>query len=105
MDIKLEPLLCSHKPVVGSTKTVKDMNPDICSEPGDNVKILNKRRERFVIPVTKRVSIKDIEIDSSDSILPFGSPCLSQYKQCCSIKPQDDGTVQVTDLVSGLNCS
>ena len=56
-----------------------------------------------MIEVFAKVTLKDIVIDSLDSILPLGSPCLSEYRQCCVIQgtstyPAEHG---VTDSPDG----
>mmetsp|Transcript_25293 Transcript_25293/g.39115 ORF Transcript_25293/g.39115 Transcript_25293/m.39115 type:complete len:198 (+) Transcript_25293:573-1166(+) len=52
---------------------------------GDHpVVIYNKARERFFLEVSASLDIQHIWIDSLDSILPRGSPCLSRQEQCCT---------------------
>ena len=36
--------------------------------------------------VYAKLKVERVVIDSLDSILPFGTPCLSEYKPCCKIE-------------------
>jgi hypothetical protein len=42
-------------------------------------------RDRFQLSVFAKLKIDNVIIDSLDSILPFGSSCLSEYRPCCKI--------------------
>jgi len=53
--------------------------------------------------VLAQLKMENIEIDSLDSILPFGTPCLSEYAPCCLLDTESDTMV---DLIpeSGDQC-
>lgn len=54
-----------------------------------------------MIEVFAKVTLKDIVIDSLDSILPLQSPCLSEYRQCCVIEGTSVDDAGVTDSPDG----
>lgn len=62
------------------------MAASVCAGEDEQVVIYNKRRERFTLPVFAKLQVERVVIDSLDSILPFGSPCLSEYAPCCKIE-------------------
>jgi hypothetical protein len=63
LDITLKPLLCSPS------------TPSNCGS--DPITIYNKIRERFLLDIYSKLTLDRIVVDSADSILPFGSLCLS----------------------------
>ena len=72
------------------------LNMDITIRPlnnGEKVTIRNKKRERFKLPVGSRLVLKDIVIDSSDSILPYGHECLSSQEECCRVQEKDGSII------------
>ena len=79
MNLTIKPLSCDHVTARGNIPA-----PEQC---GDRVTIFNKMRERFEIQMQFAMKLENITIDSADSVLPFGSPCLSEYRQCCKHVP------------------
>jgi hypothetical protein len=121
IDISIRPLLCGTKPG-GAEWRDEDGNDleirqidfadqdyhgrDICAELGEVVQIRNKKRERFILPVYSRLDLKDVEIDASDSLLPYGHSCLSDYGgPCCQVSNATDGELTITDLSPGAGCA
>lgn len=79
-DIHIKPLSC------GKTKEGTAIAASVCAAEDEQVVIYNKMRERFAIEVHAKLKMERVVIDSLDSILPFGTPCLSEYRPCCKIE-------------------
>ena len=76
LDLTIKPLSCGHK-VFGTQK----VDPSICvSDKKEQVTVYNKIRERLDIKVFEKTRIENIVFDSVDSILPFGTKCLSERR-------------------------
>lgn len=76
LDLTIKPLSCEHK-VFGTQK----VDPSFCiSDKKEQVTVYNKIRERFDIKVFEKTRIENIVLDSIDSILPFGTKCLSERR-------------------------
>jgi len=106
LQVYIKPLSCNHippgqivpsNPAARAEHTLGKLAPGICAEPNTKVTIYNKRRERFAFEVYGRLYLERIEIDSVDSILPFGTPCLSERRRCCQVENatiEDPGVTQ-----------
>ena len=80
IEITVKPLLC------GRTREGDLIDSDHCfNNQNEKVIIYNKIRERFLMPVYVKLHLERVIIDSIDSILPFGTPCLSEHRPCCKI--------------------
>lgn len=92
----------------GDPETVGALNPAICVKKLDEtVRVFNKIRERFFFPVTNMMTLERVVVDAADSILPYGTPCLSKRTQCCVIENDESNTgVKVRDFstTSNLDC-
>lgn len=70
---------------------------------GDYVKIVNKRRDGFVVDAPVKLTINQITIDLIDSILPSSTPCLNLNKTCCYVG--SDHAIHNADPTDNLtNC-
>lgn len=78
VDVHIKPLSCSHKPASAAS-----VDASLCAAEDETVTIYNKIRERFRMEVFAKLKLERVVIDSLDSVLPFGSPCLSEYRPCC----------------------
>lgn len=87
LDLTIKPLACDHILYDGSV-----LDLDHCT--GTNgvvgkkvvpVTVYNKIRERFQMEVLQRLRVENVIFDSVDSILPFGTPCLSEHRRCCMV--------------------
>lgn len=81
IEIIVKPLAC------GTTRKGELVSGDHCtSDKTSKVTIYNKIRERFQLPVYVKLRLERVVIDSIDSILPFGTPCLSEPRACCMVR-------------------
>jgi len=80
LNLTIRPLYCNH---VTSNRT--QIDPSICSNKTEKVTIYNKIRDRLNFRVLRAFRLENIKIDAADSILPFGTPCLSEYRRCCMV--------------------
>lgn len=84
INLQIKPLMCNLdlnglvKFVPGGPENVGELYPAICIKKlNETVRVFNKIRERFSFPVMNMMSLDRIIVDGADSILPYGTPCLS----------------------------
>lgn len=101
LELHIQPLLCNH-----TSRVVKNVDPLLCSQEHEVVTIYNKIRERMQFQVLALFKLVRIKVDAIDSILPFGHPCLSQHKRCCTANNAtlQDANIKDYDPSSGINC-
>ena len=87
LDLTIKPLACDHVLYDGSI-----LDPEHCSDTSgkggkapEPVAVYNKMRERFQMEVLQRLRVENVVFDSVDSVLPFGTPCLSEHRRCCKV--------------------
>lgn len=69
------------------------------------VTIYNKRREAFILDVAVKLHMRNIIIDSIDSILPSSTSCLGQRRVCCSISNTTNSVVNTLSTDTSFSCS
>ena len=102
LNIKMEikSLTCDHLSQQGL-----QVDRSKCVDEAGPVVLHNKIKERFQIHVYTELTMNNFIIDSLDSILPPGTPCLSQMEQCCEWDPAS-GLPQNADLSkTDFNCT
>jgi hypothetical protein len=87
LELTIKPLRCS-----------KYNYGPVCTEEGEQVKVYNKIRENLIFEVFSKLTIEGVVIDSVDSILPRGTPCLSEYTQCCKVDYMNNSYPSVHDF-------
>ena len=91
-NLVVRPLDCWRK-----TYDLKAVNQSICTQPGEKVTVYNKIRERLNFKVLASLRLERVIIDSLDSILPLGHPCLSERRQCCQVVTDDEGFPEIRE--------
>jgi hypothetical protein len=84
-----------------------DDTDDICTESEERVEISNKRGPFLFFGVDKKLEIKNIELNSIDSIIKSfddAEDCLSTREQCCSLD-EDSNELVKYDEGSSYDCS
>ena len=101
-NLVISPLYCDYELPGG-----RNASMHCVEDRTQRVRIFNKMRERFELKILASLRLENIVIDSLDSILPRGHPCLSEYRQCCGVtySAVSHGVSNLDDSDTSLNCS